>query len=181
MGGTGMRRTFGLIVAVVLVLAACGGADDAGEPATETTASDGGSQDAPSGGSVLNPQPPGQAMVTVDGQDFTLTEPGALECSIAEDAITFSYRIGDNEVTLGAGANLYDTGWLGAIDLRVANPTGEPGPISYFPDLAANGDGVAIDGASLSYTGPMQKQPANDGSNPQPVDVGQGTISVTCG
>jgi len=120
-------------------------------------------------------------MVTVDGQDFTLTEPGALECSIAEDAITFSFRIGDNEVTLGGGANLYDTGWLGSVDLRVANPTSEPGPISYFPDLAVNGDGIAIDGASMSYTGAMQKQPANDGSNPPPVDVGQGTISVTCG
>ena len=176
-----MRRAFALMVAVVLVLAACGGDDDAGDSATETTASDGGSQDAPSGGAVVNPQPPGQAMVTVDGQDFTLTEPGALECTIAQDAITFSFRIGDNEVTLGAGANLYDTGWLGAIDLRVANPTGEPGPISYFPDLAANGDGITIDGASMSYTGPMQKQPANDGSNPAPVDVGQGTISVTCG
>ena len=120
-------------------------------------------------------------MVTVDGQDFTLTEPGALECSIAEDAITFSFRIGDNEVTLGGGANLYDTGWLGSVDLRVANPTSEPGPISYFPDLAVNGDGIAIDGASMSYTGPMQKQPANDGGNPPPVDVGQGTISATCG
>ena len=173
-------KTLALIAAVVLVLAASGD-DNAANPNTESTAGDGGSRDAPSGGAVVNPQPPGQAMVTVDGQDFTLTEPGALECTIAQDAITFSFRIGDNEITLGGGANLYDTGWLGSIDLRVANPTGEPGPISYYPDLAANGDGVAIDGASMSYTGPMQKQPANDGSNPPPVDVGQGAISVTCG
>ena len=109
-----------------------------------------------------------------------MQEPGALACTIADDSITFSFRIGDNEVTLGAGANLYDTGWLGAITLTVGNPAGEAGPISYFPDLAANGGGLAIDGSSLSYSGPMQKQPANDGSNPPPVDVGDGVISVTC-
>jgi len=26
----------------------------------------------------------------------------------------------------------------------------------------------------------MQKQPANDGNNPPAIDVGDGTISVTC-
>ena len=120
-------------------------------------------------------------MVMVDGQEYTLTDPGAIACTIEQDSLTFSYRIGDNEVTLGGGANLYDTGWLGGVDLRVANPASEPGPINYFPDLAAHGDAVAIDGASMSYSGPMQKQPANDGSNPPPIDVGDGTISFTCG
>lgn len=174
-----MRRTFTLIAAVVLVLAAC--SDDAGDSATDTAPGDEESQGASAGGSVVNLQPPGQATVMVDGQEFTLTEPGALECSITQDAITISFRIGDNEVTLGGGANLYDAGWLGSVDLRVAIPAGEPGPISYFPDLAAHGDGIVIDGVSMSYVGPMQKQPANDGSNPPPVDVGQGTISATCG
>lgn len=108
-------------------------------------------------------------------------EAGALDCKVAEDAITFSFRIGDNEVTLGGGANHYDEGWFGSIDLRVANPQGEEGPVSYFPDLATNSDSVAVDGNSMSYSGPMQKQPPNDGSNPPPVDVGDGTISVTCG
>lgn len=55
---------------------------------------------------------------------------------------------------------------------------GEPGPISYFPDPAADGDALVIDGNSASYSGPMQKQPANDGSNPASVDVGNGVISV---
>ena len=95
--------------------------------------------------------------------------------------ITFSFRIGDNEVTLGAGANRYETGWLGNIDMTVANPDGEEGPISYFPDLAEHGDaGLAFDGNSMSYSGPMQKSPRNDGSNPPPIDVGDGVISVTC-
>ncbi len=120
-------------------------------------------------------------MAEVDGQTFTLTEPGALACSITKDAITISFRIGDNEITLGGGANRYDAGWLGSIDLRVANPDGEPGPISYFPDLAAHGDRIAIDGDSVSYVGPMQKQPPNDGTNPPPVDIGDGAISATCG
>ena len=118
-------------------------------------------------------------MVSVDGLDFTLTEPGALACTIADDSITFSFRIGDNEVTLGAGANRYDK-WLGSINLRIGNPEGEAGPISYFPDLAASSDGIAIDEGSFSYAGPMMKQPANDGSNPPAVDVGDGVISVTC-
>lgn len=164
---------------MVLVLGACGG-DDAGSNSTNDTVQEGSTGEA-SGGVVVAPQPPGQAMVMVDGQEYTLTDPGAIACMIAQDSLTFSYRVGDNEVTLGGGANLYDTGWLGGIDLRVANPAGEPGPITYFPDLATHGDAVAIDGASMSYSGPMQKQPANDGSNPSPIDVGDGTISVTCG
>lgn len=128
----------------------------------------------------MNPQPAGRAFVDVDSVQYTLEEPGGLDCAITDEAITFSFRIGDNEVTLGAGANRYDTGCIGSITLDVANPEGEPGPISYFPDLAADGDGLAIDGNSASYSGPMQKQPANDGSNPAPVDVGDGVISVTC-
>ena len=174
-----MWRVFILMAAVVLVVAAC--SDGGSDSAVDTTLGDGGSQDASTAGSVVNVQPPGQAMVVVDGQAFTLTEPGALACSIAQDTITISFRIGDNEVTLGGGANLYEAGWLGSVDLRVANPAGEPGPISYSPDLAAHGDGVAIDGDSMSFVGPMHKQPANDGTNPPPVDVGEGTISATCG
>ena len=175
-----MRRIITLAAVVVLVLSACGG-DDASTSDSDSSSGDSGSQGAPAGGDVADRQPAGQATVTVDGQEFTLTEPGALECTVTPDAITFSFRIGDNEITLGAGANLYDAGWLGSIDLRIANPAGEAGPVNYFPDLATNGVGIVVDGDSMSYSGPMQKQPANDGTNPPPVDVGDGTISVTCG
>ena len=174
-----MRRTSIVVATVVLVLGACGG-DDAGNTSTGDATQGSNTGEASAGGVIVDLQPPGQAMVMVDGQEYTLTDPGALACTIGQDAITFSFRIGDNEVTLGGGANLYDDGWLGGIDLRVANPADEPGPISYFPDLAAHGDGIAVDGESMSYSGPMQKQPANDGSNPPPIDVGDGTISVTC-
>lgn len=176
------------IALVVLGLVACGGDDDgAAEPAVVgddagSGGDDAGSDDAGSsgGGEIANPQPAGQAFVSVDGLEYTMQEPGGVACTIDDEAITYAFRIGDNEVTLGAGANLYDTGWLGNISLRIANPTGQDGPVTYFPDLAVDGDGLVVDGASSSYSGPMMKQPPNDGSNPPPVEVGDGVISVTC-
>ena len=171
-----MKRTSALVITLMLVLTACGGGSEEGGGSEGNGTSGGGG-----GGQVVNQQPPGQAMASVDGRELTLTEPGAVDCSITSEAITFGFRIGDNEVTLGAGANLYDDGWLGGIDLIVWNPEGEDGPISYYPDLAEHGDRIAVDGESVSYSGPMLKQPPNDGSNPPPVEVGEGTISATCG
>jgi hypothetical protein len=192
-----MQKIRVLGLALLLGLAACGGGDDdAGDTPSEPAAAESNSDDSgdsgdsgdgdgadtggSSGGAVVNPQPAGQALASVDGIELTLTEPGALACTLADDSITFSFRIGDNEVTLGAGANLYDDGWLGSVDLRVANPTGEDGPITYSVGLPANSSGMAVDGESFSYSGPMLKQPANDGTNPPPIDVGNGTISITC-
>ena len=174
---------FSLLLAAAL--AGCGSdSDDANsasagdQPSAADDASGGSSSGA---GAVVDPQPAGQATASVDGQEYVLDMPGALDCTIQDDTFTYSFRIGDNEVTLGAGANEYDGKWIGNIDLVVANPTGELGPIHYIPDLTENGaSGLAFDGDSMSYSGPMQKQPANDGSQPQPVDVGDGTISVTC-
>jgi hypothetical protein len=171
---------------------ACGGDDDAADAPSEPTAAgdnssgsaggdDGtGESGDGSGSAVVNPQPAGQALVSVDGQELTLTEPGALACTLVDDSITFSFRIGDNEITLGAGANRTDDQWYGSVDLRISNPTGEEGPITYFPELPANSSGMAVDGNSFSYSGPMLKQPPNDGSNPPPVDVSDGFISITC-
>ncbi|MGD2060495.1 MAG: hypothetical protein PVF87_06500 [Acidimicrobiia bacterium] len=177
-----MRRTLVLLVAVVLLLGAtaCGG-DSGSEdgPPADQASSDGG--DGSGGGDVANTQPPGQAAVSVEGKEYTLELSPAVDCSIADDSITFAFWVGDNSVTLGGGANLYEDGWLGSIDLRVSEPEGEDGPISYFPDQDSLSDGIAIDGDSMSYSGPMMKQPPNDGSNPPPVDVGNGTISATCG
>ncbi len=132
------------------------------------------------GGDTVNRPAPGQAAMSVDDQEYTFTEPGALACTVTDESITFSFRLGDNAVTLGAGANQTDGEWFGSVVLRVAEPSDEPGPISYFPEFPANSGGVTIDGDSFSYTGPMQKQPANDGSTPPPIDVGDGLITVTC-
>ena len=171
-----MRKASILAAALLLALAACGG-DDAGSSNDGTNGDSGGA----SGGAVVDPQPPGQATVAVDGQIFTLNQPGALACNVTPEEITFSFRLGDNEVTLGAGASKFDSDWLGNISLVVANPNGEQGPIQYFVNVADNGEqGFAFASPSMSYSGPMQKQPANDGSNPPPVDVGSGTVSITC-
>lgn len=173
-----MRKALMLGVVVLLTLAACG-SDDADQPSSAT---DNGSGDAAKGsGTVVDPQPPGQATVSVDGQIFTMDQPGALACSVSNEKITYSFRLGDNEVTLGAGASKINGGWLGNISLVVANPNGEQGPVQYLVNVADDGEqGFAFDPPSMSYSGPMQKQPANDGSNPPTVDVGNGTISITC-
>lgn len=165
-----------VFVALALVAAACGGeggSDDGGGDGDSDAGSAG-------GGGVVDAQPPGQAIASVDGQEFTLEVSPALDCAISEESITFAFWVGDNSVVLGGGANHYDDGWLGGIDLRIAEPEGEPGPVAYFPDLTVNGGGIAIDGDSMSYSGPLMKQPPNDGSNPPPEVVGDGTFSVTC-
>ena len=56
--------------------------------------------------------------------------------------------------------------------------------IAYYPTPAEGATlqagSVAVDGTSMSYSGPMLMQPPNDGSNPPPVDAGTATISATC-
>jgi len=74
-----------------------------------------------------------------------------------------------------------NNGWFGSIEVRIANPEGEPGPISYFPDFQDLPDGVAVEGDSFSYSGPMMKQtPIENGNVPDPLDVGSGVVSATC-
>lgn len=172
-----MSRWKVVLAAVALAVTACGGGGGDGEPPADAG---NGSTDGSSGGEVVDAQPAGQAIASIDGQEFTLEVSPALDCAISDESITFAFWVGDNSVVLGGGANLYEDGWLGGIDLRIAEPEGEPGPVAYFPDLAVNGGGIAIDGDSMSYSGPMMKQPANDGSNPPPEGAGDGTVSVTC-
>ena len=182
-----MRRRSAVLIGLALILVACG--SDAGSSDTDAVGEGDVTNDsdvvatgdaASSNGDVVNRQLPGQAMASVDGLEFRLTEPGGLECNITPTAITLSFRIGDNEVVLGAGASLLDQGWFGDVLLTVANPQGERGPITYSTKLAEDSGGLAIDGDSMSYAGPMWKQPANDGSFPPQVEVGEGTISATC-
>ncbi len=180
-----MRKS--VLAAIALALASCGGGDDDSDPAGEPAAEPAGEPAAEpanaasgGGGEIADPQPSGQAFVSVDGLEFTLTEPGAVACTITDEAITFGFRIGDNEVTLGGGANRDGDAWFGSINLLVYNIPGQEGASGYYPDLIENGTRLTIDGSSLEYAGPMLKQPPNDGSNPPPVDIGDGVISVTC-
>ncbi len=186
------------VLALTLTLTACGddgsdngeagvGPNGGASAAAQSGGASGGDGDtsgAGGSGVVVDPASPGQATARVDGLELTFELPGALGCSISDDSITYSYRIGDNEVTLGAGFNRVDGGWMGSIDLSVRDPEGEPGPIGYYPAPGQQGvleeSLIAVDGQSMSYSGPMLKQPANDGSLPAPVDVGTGTVSATC-
>lgn len=180
-----VRRLIALVSGLALVLAACGGGDSGGDDTdagTDDTVAGSDSNEGDSGsssGEVVDPQPAGQAMVSVDGQDYDFDTPGLTDCIIEPDTLTFSFVIGDNTVGLAGGANLYDDGWLGNITIRVINDDGLP--VQYYPPEGALDSGVAIDGNSMSYSGAMLMQPPNDGSNPPPVDVGDGTVSVTCG
>ena len=177
-----MRRLW-FAVAAIVVLGACGGG---AEPA-DTTGGAGGATAAPAGdgggggstGDVVNRQPPGQATASVDGQEFTLTAPGGLACSVTDEEWGFSFIIGDNEVTVGGGATASDGGWFGSLSLRVV---ADDGTTEYVARLIDNPAAIAVDGASVSYSGPMDKYPpAPPGELPQPIDVGDGVISATCG
>lgn len=173
-----MRRTvvgsFGVVL--VTILAACGGGDTGSGDGDQDSSNPG----ADNGGQVVDQQPAGQAIVTVDGRDYTLQESPVADCAITPETVTAAFWVGDNSVTLGAGTNLYEDGWLGAIILGVAEPEGEDGPIRYVVEGPDHGDRIVIDGDSMSYSGPMYKYPPNDGSNPPPTEV-EGTISLTCG
>lgn len=168
------RRAIAGVVTMLLV--ACGGGGgESPDTAREDTSSDG----AAGTGAVADPQPPGQGKAIVDDLELTFTEPGATPCRVEEDEFGFSFIIGDNEIVFGGGGvRGRDGGWSTAPRLVIANPEGEPGPISY--QFVVGSEEVVTAGNSASVTGPMEKQPANDGSNPLPVAVGDGVFTFTC-
>jgi hypothetical protein len=179
-----MRR-FWLSVAAIVVLGACGGgAEPEGTAggggaggATAAPASDGGG--AGSTGEVVNRQPPGQGFVSVDGQEFTFTTRGGIDCTVTDEEWSFSFIIGDNEVTVGGGATNDDGEWWGSLSMRVV---ADDGTTEYVAKLLDNPNGIAVDGDSVSYAGPVEKYPpAPPGELPEPIDVGDGVFTATCG
>lgn len=182
-----------LIVALFGSLAACGDDGDAGSDGAGSDVGtsgdgaddgDGDGGDAPADGSIDDPAPAGTATASVDGQDLTFDTVLASGCSIADDAIAFAFSNADGTVTIAAGLNNVggDT-WDGNIRVELPNPDGE-GTLAYNTEPAqgitlAEGS-VVVDGSSMTYAGPMLFQPPNDGSNPSPESVGDGTISATC-
>jgi hypothetical protein len=173
-----MRRFVVSAIAVALMLTACGPDSGAGSQGDANEGAVTGSGGASASGSLADKQPAGQAVASVDDLEYTFTNPGGVACTVADDEFSFSFIIGDNDVVIGGGGILGDDGWFTSPDLRIADPGGESGPVSYFPDPARAE--VAVDGSSVSISGPFQKQPPNDGSNPPPVDVGEGFFSFTC-
>ena len=187
-----MRKTFSFLVALLLIVTSCGG-DNSSDAITgskttaasggATTVADGGEAPMDGGGEASSPvdaAPPGQALVTVDDQEFTFELPGGVACNIQEEEFGFSFRIGDNEITLGGGGFHSGSGWGGDVSLNIPEPEGDVGVTQYFIDMAEHGDQLKIDGNSLTYSGPWMMRPPNDGSNPPPVAAGEGTLSVTC-
>lgn len=186
-----MKRIMALMAALALVLAACGGGDSSDDEGTDTgtdgtaagveSSDDNGDNDSGSG-EVVDPQPPGQATVSVDGQEFVFETIGPGGCIIETDRLQYSFVNEETSATIAAGANFTDDGWQGDILMRILDEEGRP--VQYYlqseEGLMVLG-GIAVDGDSMSFSGPMEMQPPNDGSNPPPVDVGDGTISATCG
>jgi hypothetical protein len=195
-----MKRIWVVMAVMLAVLSACGNDDDSTTSdivqesdgdATAGPADDGASGESGSAGeneagaSVGDAPPPGTATASVDGLDLTFDVPNAVSpCSIADDSITFGFGVDGEDFTLAAGTNRVDGGWMGSIALDIANPDGKTGPIAYYPAPGENGvldeSLFTVTGSTMSYSGPMLKQPANDGSQPPPVEVGEGTIRATC-
>lgn len=172
-----ISRHLGVVLVVGLLVVACGGNGD--------TTSDGATSDADSSdsgsasGDVVDVQPAGQAHVSVDGEEWTFDLPAQGDCILESDTITFGFLMSDTANTIAGGANLTDDGWLGDIRTTVIND--ELQPVNYYPADGAMDNGITIDGGSMSFSGPMLMKPPNDGTNPPAEDVGEGTISVTCG
>lgn len=157
------------------------GSSEDGTAATDSADSADAGSETDGGGArgVVDPQPAGSAIAVVDGQEFAFDLPGGLACQVSEDEFSFSFRIGDNEVVVGGGATQSNGEWFGSVSLDVFADNNVTG---YSANIIDNPSAIAIEGNSVSYSGPMEKLvPTGDGSVPQPEDVGNGTISFTCG
>ncbi len=53
---------------------------------------------------------------------------------------------------LGAGADRYDTDWIGDFSPRGATPPDADGPVTYVPVLTSHVAGLTIDGSGASYS-----------------------------
>jgi hypothetical protein len=177
-----LRRLL-LPVLTILVLAACGGASETdgsdngsgGGGGAAATAAGGASG---SGGEVVDRQPPGTGYASVDGQEYTFTTPGGVACRVSDDEFSFSFIQGDNEVTIGGGGSIQANGWFGSVSMRIVM---DDGSTEYSAQINDNPDAVAVDGSSVSYSGPMVKYlPAPPGELPEPIDIGDGVFSATC-
>lgn len=186
------------VVALSLGFTACGDDDGGSDPVaggnepaiTDGAGSGDGAGDEPAdepaapGAELTDPAPPGRAVAEVDGLTLDLEPLPTSPCSITADSITFAHANAAGDVTIAAGLNRVDGGWMGSIAITVFEPEGEAGPIAYYPAPGPNGvldaSLFAVDGSSMAYTGPILKQPANDGSTPPPVDAGTGSVRATC-
>jgi hypothetical protein len=166
----------------MIILGACGGAaapeQSPGVPGGGPTASTSSGGGGGASGTVVNRQPPGQGAASVDGLEYTFDTPGGLACEVTPEEFSFSFIIGDNEVGFGGGASISGGQWFGSVTLILY---AEDGNTQYSAKLVDHPDRVAVEGDSVSYSGPMEKfPPVEAGQLSQPVDVGDGIFSATC-
>jgi len=175
-----------------MTVAACGGgagSDDAvttarpsggaGSQSTSQTTEQAGVDAAVAGAAdVVDKQEPGKGIAKVDGLEYTFDTPGGLDCAVSADEFSFSFIIGNNEITLGGGASSTSGEWFGSMSLMIF---GEDGVTQYSADLLDNPAGIAVDGISVSYSGPMLRYPpAPAGQIAEPEAAGDGVFSATC-
>lgn len=174
-------RKLALLTALIMAIAACGGSgtdpETEGDQNAPAQDSDGGEREAPPvSPDVVDRQPSGQAHVVVDGLDYTFDTFGPSDCNVESFQFGFSFIIGENEVSLTGGGTSNIQEWATNLAMRVFNATDDGAPVTYANPVGSGSDGLAIDGNSVSYSGPIEKKVPNA----DPVDVGEGTISVTC-
>lgn len=162
----------------MLFLGSCGGSPSAPQSNGSAAGPEGGSSGG-QGADVVSPQLPGQGYASVDGLEYSFHTPGGLACEVTDDEFGFSFVIGDNEVNLGGGATMSGGEWFGSLTLRIF---ADNAATEYSAKLIDNPSAIAVDGQSVSYSGPMERFALNDDGSPaEPEDVGNGTFSATCG
>lgn len=184
-----MRGALVVMVGFALAVAACAssgseGSPQAGEggsnePVASTSGGDQGGR-----GSVIDPQSPGQASVSVDGVEYRFDGAPLIACTMV-DGFSYSFVSEDGKVTLAAGGQDFgESGWGGSIKFTMTGDepdpaSGELGFVTYIVFLKdVDASAMALDGESMSFRGPMWKQ--TPGSTPPGDEAGTGTVSVTC-
>jgi hypothetical protein len=109
--------------------------------------------------------------------EYRFDTAGGLDCETSAEEFSFSYTIGDNEVVMGGGASISGGQWFGSLTLQLF---GEDGVTEYVAQVVDHPEAIAVDGDSVSYSGPMEKL-VPGGAPGESIDVGDGIFSSTCG
>lgn len=170
-----MKMRSAMTIAAVLLVTACGGNGSTDETDPDETPSAVGteqSEDDSGGGEVANQQPPGQAVVLMQGETYTLDTVGPVGCNIEGSSFDFSFLLGDNEVNLVGGGDASTSTFNFNLGIQA------DGGITQYSADALRGDTgtLAVDGSSISYVGSMSE--LVEGGERE--SVGEVTISATC-
>ena len=194
-------RTLTLLLAFALVLAACGGdggssdesgngnndqsqgSDDNGNGGDDGNGDNGNAGEVPSDSfdvPDLDPSdmpPAGQARVEVDGKTFTFEatdlESRLFTCEIRVDGISVNFQLEGHDLFL-QGATQSDGSILASVTMT---PDSEDNTYN-STNAGGRGGGVAVDGSHILFVGQFDSTPAGDPAGL--VDVGQGSVAVTC-